>query len=103
MGVYIPLLIMGALYAGFTMYGNYVGNKGDRDRSERFRDYAFGTALVTAAYTAILLVIVAVDTPSRFTDAITIILVVCAFFAILLVLLFLISQVVGLVTRRAGR
>jgi Na+-driven multidrug efflux pump len=103
MGVYIPLLIMGALYAGLTMYGNYVGNKGDRDRSERFRDYAFGTALVTAAYTAILLVIVAVDTPSRFTDAITIILVVCAFFAILLVLLFLISQVVGLVTRRAGR
>jgi cytochrome bd-type quinol oxidase subunit 2 len=103
MGVYIPLVVLGAVYAGITMLANYIGSKGDRDRSERFRDYAFGAALVTAAYAAILVVLVAVDTPNRFTDAITTILVICVFFAILLVVLFLISQVVGLVTRRAGR
>jgi hypothetical protein len=103
MSVYMPLLVLGAVYAGLTVYAGYVGNKGDRDRGERFRDLAFGTALLTAAYTAILVVLVAIDTPNRFTDAITIIAVICGFFAILMVLLFLISQVVGLVTRRAGR
>ena len=45
----------------------------------------------------------AIDTPNRFTDAITIIFVICAFFALLLVLLYLIAQAVGRVTRRPGR
>ena len=70
---------------------------------ERLRDLAFGAALATAAYTAILLVLAAIDTPGRFTDAITIIFVICAFFALLLVLLYLIAQAVGRVTRRPGR
>ncbi|MBN1528435.1 MAG: hypothetical protein JW895_05210 [Thermoleophilaceae bacterium] len=103
MGVYFPVLILGALYAALTMYAGFVGNRGNRDRSERSRDLAFGSALLAAAYTVILVVLVAIDTPNRFTDAVTIILVICAFFGILLVVLYLISQVVGLVTRRAGR
>jgi hypothetical protein len=103
MSVYMPLVILGALCAALTMYAGWTANRGNRERGERFRDYAFGTALVTAAYTAILVVLVAIDTPNRFTDAITTIVVICVFFAILLVLLFLISQVLGLVTRRPGR
>ena len=101
MGLYFPLLILGAVYAGLTVYAGIVANRGDRDRGEHFRDLAFGSALLAAAYAAILVVLVAVDTPNRFSDAVTIIFVVCAFFALLLVLLYLIAQVVGLVTRRA--
>jgi uncharacterized membrane protein YccC len=101
MGLYFPILILGAAYAALTAWAGIVSNRGDRDRSERFRDFAFGAALLAAGYTAILVILVAVDTPNRFSDAVTIILVICAFFGLLLVVLYLIAQVVGLVTRRA--
>jgi len=103
MSLYVPVLILGAVYAALTVYAGMVANRGDQERGERLRDLAFGAALATAAYTAILLVLAAIDTPSRFTDAITIIFVICAFFAVLLVLLYLIAQAVGRVTRRPGR
>jgi|EndMetStandDraft_5_1072996.scaffolds.fasta_scaffold221269_2 hypothetical protein len=103
MSLYFPVLILGAVYAGLTVYAGMVANRGDQEKGERLRDLAFGAALATAAYTAILLVLAAIDTPERFTDAITIIAVICAFFALLLVLLYLIAQAVGLVTRRPGR
>jgi hypothetical protein len=103
MGLYIPVLIVGAVYAGLSIYAEMVANRGDSDRSERLRDLAFGAALAAAAYTAILLILAAIDTPGRFTDAITIIFVVCAFFALLLLVLYLITQAVGRVTRRPGR
>ena len=85
MSLYFPVLILGAVCAGLSIYAGMLSNRGDGERSERMRDLAFGAALATAAYTVILVVLAAIDTPGRFTDAITIILVVCAFFALLLV------------------
>ena len=103
MGLYFPLLIVGVVYAGLTIYAGMVANRGDDERSERLRDLAFGAALAGAAYTAILLVLAAIDTPSRFMDAITIIAVMCGFFGLLLLLLYLIAEALGRVTRRPGR
>ena len=40
------------------------------------RDLAFGTVLLAAAYTVVLLVLAAIDAPNRFTDMIKIFLVV---------------------------
>jgi Kef-type K+ transport system membrane component KefB len=102
MGLYFPVLVMGAAYAGFTIAASMLAGREQHERSERMRDLAFGSALVAAAYTAILVVLAAVDAPSRFTDAVTIILVICGFFAILLVVFFLIAQVVGRLGRRPG-
>jgi hypothetical protein len=103
MGLYFPLLIVGVAYAGLSIYAGMVANRGDDERSEGLRDLAFGAALAAAAYTAILLVLAAIDTPSRFMDAITIIAVMCGFFALLLLVLYAIGQAVGRVTRRPGR
>ena len=99
MSLYFPVLILGAAYACLSIYAGIVANRGDNDRSERVRDLAFGSALAAAAYTAILLVLAAIDTPGRFTDAITIIAVMCAFFALLLLLLYLIAEALGRVRR----
>jgi hypothetical protein len=75
----------------------------DNERSERYRDLAFGTALAAAAYTVVLLILAAVDAPNRFTDAVEIMFVTLAFFALLLGLLFLISQGYARVRGRPGR
>ncbi len=100
---YYPLILLGLAYAGLSIAAGRVANRGDAERSERYRDLAFGAALGAAAYTAVLLILAAFDTPERFVDALTIIAVICGFFALLLVLLYLIAQGVGMLRRRPER
>ncbi len=99
--LYTPLLLVALLYAGLMIASDVVARRGNTERSERYQDLAFGTALAAGAYTAILLVLAAIDAPNRFTDAIITIAVVLAFFALLLGLLFLISLAYGRLRRRA--
>jgi cytochrome bd-type quinol oxidase subunit 2 len=99
-GLYTPLLVVLLVYAGLTIAAGAVK---DAERSERYRDLAFGAALAAAAYTVVLLILAAIDAPNRFTDAIEIIFLILALFALLLGLLFLISQGLARVRSRPGR
>jgi hypothetical protein len=101
-GLYTPLLLIGILYAGLSIAAGVVARRGDHARGERMRDLGFGTALIAAAYTVILLILAAIDAPSRFTDAITIIVVVLAFFGLLLFVLFAMSEAVARIRGRTG-
>jgi cytochrome bd-type quinol oxidase subunit 2 len=101
-GLYTPVVVIAAVYAGLAIAAGVVAGRGDGERSERYRDLAFGTVLLAAAYTVVLLVLAATDAPNRFTDMIKIFLVVIAFFALLLFLLFLISQVYARLRRSPG-
>ena len=102
-GLYLPLLLIGLAYAGLSIAAGVVAGRGDAERGERYRDLAFAAALGAGAYTAILLILVAIDTPGRSSDAITIIFVICVFFALLLFVLFLFAQGLARLRRRPER
>jgi hypothetical protein len=99
-GLYLPVLVILAVCAGLAIAAGAVK---DAERSERYHDLTFGASLVAAAYTVVLLILAAVDAPNRFTDAIEIIFVILVFFALLLGLLFLITQGLARVRSRPGR
>lgn len=69
------------------------------DTAERFRDLAFAVALAAAAYTAVLVVLAALDAPSRFYDAVLITIIIFLFFLALLLVMFGIGAVVSRFTR----
>jgi hypothetical protein len=96
----MPLAAILVVYAGLTLGAGAVK---EAERSELYRDLAFGTALAAAAYSVVLLILAATDAPNRFTDAIEIIFVTLAFFALLIGLLFLISQGFARLRGRPGR
>ena len=100
--LYTPLLLVAVVYAGLSIAAGVVDRRGDHERGERLLDVAFGVALLAAAYTVILLILSAFDAPARFTDAITTMLVVGAFFVLLLFFLFGVSQVYGRIRGRTG-
>ena len=102
-GLYYPLLVLIVVYASLSIAAGTVARSGDADKGERYRDGAFGIALAAAAYTAVLLVLAAVDTPNRFSDMLLIIAVIFVFFALLLLVLFLLGQLGALLRRRPSR
>ena len=66
--LYYPLLVLIVVYASLSIAAGMVARGGDAEQGERYRDGAFGVALAGAAYTVVLLILSAVDTPSRFED-----------------------------------
>ncbi len=102
-GLYLPLLVILAAYAALNLTAGVLARRGNHERSERFSDLAFGTALAAAAYTVILLILAAVDAPNRFTDAIEIIFVTLAFFVLLLSFLYLVAQGLARIRSRPER
>ena len=101
--LYMPLLLVLAVYAGLNLTSGLMKRRGNRERADHYADLAFGTALAAAAYTVVLLVLAAFDAPSRFTDAIEIMFVTLAFFALLLSFLFLVAQGLARIRSRPGR
>jgi hypothetical protein len=61
-------------------------------RGDRFNTIAFGVLLVAAAYMIVLVISAAFAYPSRSTDMVTILVVICAFFALLLFVFFLLAE-----------
>jgi cell division protein FtsW (lipid II flippase) len=103
-GMYTPLVLLIVGYAGLSiMAGRALANE-DRPRAERFGTYAFALVLVAAVYSVVLLIAVIFSYPSRFYDMLVILFVVCAFFALLMFVFFLLSEVIpGAVRRGRGR
>jgi hypothetical protein len=101
--LYYPLLLLIVVYASLSIAAGMVARGGDAEKGERYRDGAFGIALAAAAYTAVLLILSAVDAPNRFSDMLLIIAVIFIFFALLLLVLFLFGQLGSLLRRRPSR
>ncbi len=103
-GLYTPLVVLLAVYVVLVLIAGRARGKEDTDQAERFDTFAFAVLLVAAAYTIVLVISAAFSYPSRSTDMVTIVLVICGFFAILLFVFFLIAEwIPGRLSRREER
>jgi hypothetical protein len=100
MALYTPLVVVLAAYAVLSLLASRARSKEDTDGTERFETWAFIVLLVAALYTIVLVISAIFAYPSRSTDMVTILLVVCGFFAVLLFVFFVLAE---LVPRALGR
>jgi len=92
-GMYTPLVVLLAAYAVLSLLANRARSKEDSGGTERFATYAFLVLLVAALYTIVLVISAIFAYPSRSTDMVTIVLVICGFFALLLFAFFVLAEV----------
>jgi hypothetical protein len=89
-----------ALYAPLIVLGAAPGNRRGPAASGRIHDFAFGVALLAAAYTVVLFIVSLVTLPDLVVDLIRIVLVMGVFFLVLISVLF---AIVELLLGRARR
>jgi threonine/homoserine/homoserine lactone efflux protein len=99
-GMFTPLVVLLAGYAVASVMAGMARTRENRPRAEKLSTIAFGLVLVAAAYVAVLLIASVVSYPNRIYDMLVILLVVGAFFALLLFLFFGISELLPRVFRR---
>jgi hypothetical protein len=90
--MYTPLVVLLAVYPALILLAGRARSKEDAGGNERFQTYAFVVLLVAALYTIVLVISAVFAYPSRSTDMVTILLVVCVFFAALLFVFFLLAE-----------
>lgn len=81
-GLYLPLVLAGALYAVLLIAGAVLESRGS-DLAEDARSAAFVCILATAAYAVILAIVTVVSKLTVIDDFVYITLIVVAFFALL--------------------
>jgi hypothetical protein len=99
-GLYTPLVVLLVAYAALTLLAGRARAKEDTDGADRWAMYAFMGLIVAAVYTIVLVIAAVFNYPSRSTDMVTIVLVVCAFFALLLFAFFVIAELLPAALRR---
>jgi hypothetical protein len=99
-GLYTPLVVLLVAYVALILLGNRARAKEDTEGAERWATWAFGVLMLAALYTIVLVIAAVFNYPSRSTDMVTIVLVICAFFALLLFAFFLIAEVIPSALRR---
>ena len=90
--MYTPLVVLLAVYVALTLLAGRARSAENTDRTDRFETYAFAVLLIAALYTIVLVISAIFAYPSRSTDMVTIILVITAFFLLLLFVFFLIAE-----------
>ena len=100
---YFPLILLGLLYGALYVAAQTAGTRRGAEARERMLDMAFGVALLVVAYTLVLLIISIVTLPDLIVDLVRIILVVGAFFAVLLGVLFALFELLIGASRRTRR
>jgi Kef-type K+ transport system membrane component KefB len=102
--MYTPLVVLLVAYAALSLLAGRALSREDTDRAERFGTIAFAVLLVAALYTIVLVISAVFAYPSRSTDMVTIVLVMCGFFALLLFVFFLLAEwIPGRLRRREER
>ena len=99
--LYTPLVVLLVIYVALTLIASRARANEDTARTERFETFAFGVLLLAAVYTLVLVISAVFAYPSRSTDMVTIIAVICVFFALLLFAFFLLAEWIP--TRLRGR
>jgi hypothetical protein len=90
--MYTPLVVLLVIYVALILVAGRARGAENTERTDRFETYAFGVLLIAALYTIVLVISAVFAYPSRSTDMVTIILVICAFFALLLFAFFLLAE-----------
>ena len=98
--MYTPVVILLIVYAVLSILANRARSNEDRAGADRFTNWAFLVVLVFAAYAVVLLLASVFSYPSRFYDMMVIIVVIGAFFALLLFAFFVIAEVLPNALRR---
>jgi len=93
MAMYTPLVVVLAAYGVLSLLAGRSRSREDTGGTERFETWAFVVLLVAALYTVVLVISAVFAYPSRSTDMVTILLVVCGFFALLLFVFFVLGEV----------
>ena len=102
-GLYFPLILAGVAYAVVTIAASVIASRGNEERAERLRDGGFLIVAAAGAWTLVLLLLAIFSEPDDLWDMVMITLVIVAFFAILLLVLFGISLLTGQIGRAAAR
>jgi hypothetical protein len=100
--MYTPLVL---LLVGYVVLGLMAGRARrheDPAQADRYDTIAFGLVLVAGLYSIVLVVAAVFSYPSRVYDMVIILIVVGAFFGLLLFLFFLIAEIVPRARRRGG-
>ena len=91
-GLYTPLVVLLAVYVVLVLIAGRARGNENTGQAERFDTFAFAALLVAAVYTIVLVISAAFSYPSRSTDMVTILLVICGFFALVLFAFFVIVE-----------
>jgi hypothetical protein len=92
--MYTPLVVVLAVYAALGLLAGRARSNEDTDRAERFATIAFAVLLLAALYTIVLVISAVFAYPSRSTDMVTTVLVICGFFALLLFAFFVLAELI---------
>jgi len=101
--LFLPLILAGLAYGAISAAAGVISSRGNEERAERVRDWAFLLMLAFSAWTLILLVVSIFNEPNNVGDMITITLVIVVFFALLLLAFFAISLLAGAIGRSTSR
>ncbi|MEA2379697.1 MAG: hypothetical protein QOK00_3419 [Thermoleophilaceae bacterium] len=102
-GLYFPLILAAAAYAILSATGGMLAGRGNEAGAERLRSLAFLIVLLGGVWVVVLLLMALISQPDDLWDMVIITLVIVGFFAILLMVLFGLSLLVGRVSRSARR
>ena len=102
-GLYLPLILAALAYGVAAIAAAVMASRGNDARAERVRDAGFLVVLAGGVWVLVLLLLALISEPDDIWDMVIITLVIVAFFAILLVVLFAISLLTGRVRSSASR
>ena len=101
--LFLPLIVAAAIYAIVSATAGVMAGRGNEARADRLRDYGFLIVIASGVWVVILLLLALVDQPDDLGDMLVITIVIVAFFAILLLVLFGLSLLVGRLGRGTAR
>ncbi len=91
--LYYPVIALGLIYTVLTVAGRIVEGRGHGDIGESLQALGFGAILLAAPYTVVLLVMSLISYPIRLSDMAIIFAIIFVFFALVLGLLLLLTEV----------
>jgi hypothetical protein len=101
--LFLPLLLGAIAYGLIAVVAGVMSGRGNEEGAERVRDYGFVLLLAMGAWTVVLTLISIVSEPDDIWDMLAITLVIVAFFAVLLLVFFGISLLLGALRRATSR
>ena len=91
--LYLPVMLLALVWAGLSVAGNVVEGRGNDAGAGTMRDLGFGSILLAGLWVAVLAVMALVQYPVRTSDGLLILAVVFAFFALLVGVLLVLTEV----------
>ena len=91
--LYLPVMLLALVWAGLSVAGNVVAGRGNDAGASTMRDLGFGSMLLAGLWVVVLVVMALVQYPVRTSDGLLILAVVFAFFALLVGVLLVLTEV----------